>query len=501
MTLDNVSQLPEVPVANSPGHIDDHTIIHAALKEVKTELDSAIDQTAVDARVNEVGNAIFAPLATTNSVTNLGLGQNSAAANASRLLNKLNRGIDSATVLYVGDSTGNEQLEHIYLEAQALAAQFPKYTVNYRLWNDTSRTYDAAVTIQTGTGTTPPVLTYWNCSVSGFATFHFVGERFTQAYESLPDVPDTIFISHSHNMLDVTTPNLRASFRPNVMILTEELSQIFPDSGIILMSQNPSYTAGRETWQNIKATELQALAARHGYGFIDVHQAFTDTGNAQAYTKVDNIHPTTSADSPAPNGSQLWADTVMKALKYTGAVPSPAQRPSYFVEPARSLIPNTEFADWTDGSPPTGWTLTQVTAEKDTTNFETGTYGMKLTATATGTCFAQFSATPASLGIKGLVSGKLITVGIRIFVPTTNTIAGVGLLVKDQGGSGTQRRVDISSATRNRFHWLYLTKKIDSPGSLLTVQISPQWSGANAATNVMTVDRVRVIEGDLPRFA
>lgn len=480
MTLENVTQLPDNPVKNSPGHPNDHKIIHSALKEVKERFQYALSQDDLE------------PVKQT---------QASAAANAARMLAKLNRGIDNVSVLYCGDSTGNEPLEHIYLEAQALAARYPKYTVNYRLWNDTTRVYDAAVVIQTGQGATPPVLTYWNCSVSGFATFHFVGERFTQAFESLPEAPDTIFISHSHNMLDVTTANLRASFRPNMMILSEELSQIFPDAGVILMSQNPSYTAGRETWQNIKATELQGLAARHGYGFIDVHQAFVNTGDAKAYTKVDNIHPTTSADAPAPNGSALWAETVMEALTYTGTVSSPAQCPSYFVEPARSLIPNTEFADWVDGSPPTGWTLTNVTAEKDTTNFETGTYGMKLTATATGTCFAQFSASPASLGIKGLVSGKLITVGVRIFVPSTNTIAGVGLLVKDQTGASTQRRVDISSATRGRFHWLYLNKKIDSPGTLFTFQISPQWSGTNAATNVMTVDRVRVVEGDVPRFA
>lgn len=434
-------------------------------------------------------------------VNGLEQGQAAAAANASRMLNKLNRANDPVNVLYVGDSTGNEPTEHIYLEAAALAAQFPKYTVVYRLWNDTTRTYDPAVTIQTGMGATPPVLTYWNCSVPGFATFHFIGERFSQAYESLVDAPDVIFISHSHNMLDVTTPNLRASFRPNVLILTEELSQIFPDAGMILMSQNPTYVAGRETWQSIKATELQNLAARHGYGFIDVHQAFMDTGHPQDFVKSDNIHPTTSADAPAPNGSKLWADTVMNALQYNGAVPSPSQRPSYFTEDSRSLIPNTEFATWTDPNFPDGWTLTNVTAAKDTTNFETGTSAMKLTATATGTCFAQYSATPASLGIKGLVTGKMITVGIRVFVPATNTIAGVGLLVKDQAGSATQRRVDISAATRNRFHWIYLTKKIDSPGTLLTIQISPQWSGANAATNVMTVDRLRVVEGDTPKFA
>ena len=422
-----------------------------------------------------------------------------ASANATRMLSKLNRGTDNVDILYIGDSTGNEPAEHIYLEAQALGVQFPNYTVNYRLWNDTNRTYDAAVVIQTGTGS--PVLTVWNCSVSGYASFHFIGERFTQAFEVLLNTPpDLIMVSHSHNMLDVTTPNTRASFRPNMMVLTEELTQLYPDAGMILMSQNPSFTAGRETWQSIKATELQALAARRGYGFIDVHQAFVDAG-ALVHTKVDGIHPTTSVDAPAPNGSQLWADTVMRALQYHGPTPVPTQSTSYFLQASKSLISNTEFATWTNPSYPDGWTLTNVTAEKDTVNFETGAYGLKLTATATGTTFAQLSASPESLGIKGLVSNKLITVGIRMFVPATNTISGVGLLVKDQTGSATQRRVDISGVTRGRFHWLYLTKRIDSPGTLLVIQISPQWSGSFDASHTMTVDRIRAVEGDVPRFA
>lgn len=426
---------------------------------------------------------------------------NSVAANASRWLCKMNRGIDNCSLLLVGDSTGNEPIEHFYLEAQAIASQFPKYTVLYRLWNDTSRTYDAAVTLQTGQGATPPTLTIWNCSVSGFATFHFIGDRFTQAFESLVEQPDLIFVSHSHNMLDVTTPSQRAGFRPNVLCLTEELTQIFPDAGLILMSQNPSYTAGREIWQNIKATELQAIAARRGYGFIDIHQVFQDTGNPRDYVKVDNIHPTTSADAPAPNGSMLWAAAVMKCLQYKGAVPSMTQRSSYFTDQARSLIPNTEFATWTDPAFPDGWTLTNCLAEKDTVNFETGAHGLKLTAVATGASYAQFSASPQSLGIKGLVAGKFITVGIKVFVPATNLIAGVGIMLRDQGGSTTQRRVDISSATRGRFHWLYATKKIDAPGTNLTIQISPQWTGTFAATNTMTVDRIRAVEGDVPRFA
>lgn len=40
MTLDNVSQLPDRPVKNDPGHPKDHEIIHAALKEIKIKLDN-----------------------------------------------------------------------------------------------------------------------------------------------------------------------------------------------------------------------------------------------------------------------------------------------------------------------------------------------------------------------------------------------------------------------------------------------------------------------------
>lgn len=425
----------------------------------------------------------------------------SVAANASRWLCKMNRGIDNCSLLFVGDSTGNEPIEHFYLTVQAIAAQFPKYTVLYRLWNDTSKTYDAAVTIQTGQGATPPTLTVWNCSVSGFATFHFIGDRFTSAFESLAEQPDLIMVSHGHNMLDVTTPSQRAGFRPNMLALTEELTQVFPDSGMILFSQNPTFTPGRENWQNIKATETQAIAARRGYGFIDIHQVFQDTGNPQAYVKTDLVHPTTSADAPAPNGSALWSAATMKALQFRGAAPAMPQRSSYFLDQAKSLIPNTGFETWTAPEMPDGWTLTNCLAEKDTVNFETGTFGLKLTAVATGASMIQFSASPASLGIKGLVSGKFVTVGIRVFVPATNLIAGVGIMLRDQGGSTTQRRVDISAATRGRFHWLYATKKIDAPGTNLTIQISPQWTGAFAATNTMTVDRIRAVEGDIPRFA
>lgn len=422
---------------------------------------------------------------------------NTAAANTSRLLCKLARGLDPAHMLVVGDSTGNEPSEHVYLEAIDLGKQFPRYTVHYRLWNDTSRVYAAPVVIQTGTGDNPPVLTIWNASVSGFSPLHFIAERYPQITDPiLATPPDLIMISHAHNMFDVTTPNLRASFQPNMLVLTEELTRTFPAAGVIVMSQNPEFVAPRETWMNIKATEAQDLCARRGYGFIDVHQAFLDTGNPRDYVQSDGVHPTTSGEF---NGSRLWADTVMGALTYRGAVSSLAQGISYFDRPAKSLITNTEFADWT-GTEPMGWTASLCTVEKDTVNYETGFHGMKITATADGTAVAQMSFVPNAVGLRGLVSGQVLTFGVRVFVPDTNKISSVGISLRDQFGASQQRRNDISSSARGRFHWVYATKRIAFPANSIVLQISPQWSGANDGTHTMTVDRVRLIPGDLPLF-
>jgi hypothetical protein len=56
-----------------------------------------------------------------------------------------------ACILVLGDSTGNETNEWVFTTSQWLASQFPNYTFSYRLWNDTSQSYDMPINIQTGT--------------------------------------------------------------------------------------------------------------------------------------------------------------------------------------------------------------------------------------------------------------------------------------------------------------------------------------------------------------
>ena len=62
----------------------------------------------------------------------------------------LDNGRNSALQV-LGDSTGNDAIDWPYRTMQSIAPKYPSYTVQSRLWNDTTQQYDPPVTIQTGT--------------------------------------------------------------------------------------------------------------------------------------------------------------------------------------------------------------------------------------------------------------------------------------------------------------------------------------------------------------
>jgi hypothetical protein len=65
------------------------------------------------------------------------------------LVSQLEAGLTTG-VQVIGDSTGNDPNEWVYRLAQKVAADYPSYTVQTRLWADASQQYAAPVTIQTG---------------------------------------------------------------------------------------------------------------------------------------------------------------------------------------------------------------------------------------------------------------------------------------------------------------------------------------------------------------
>lgn len=65
--------------------------------------------------------------------------------------NRLASGFGPTTITLCSDSTADETTDWFYLFLASLAAKYPAYTVDYRLWNDTNQAYVAPLRMQTGT--------------------------------------------------------------------------------------------------------------------------------------------------------------------------------------------------------------------------------------------------------------------------------------------------------------------------------------------------------------
>lgn len=63
------------------------------------------------------------------------------------LATRLQSAQQSTNILVVGDSTGNEQHEWVFLLSQYLSEKAPKYSTCYRLWNDLTQRYNSPIAI------------------------------------------------------------------------------------------------------------------------------------------------------------------------------------------------------------------------------------------------------------------------------------------------------------------------------------------------------------------
>lgn len=418
-------------------------------------------------------------------------GPAATAANTQRFLTKLYRGVEDVSVLHLGTSLGNESIEYVNLTWTQFAPRFPAYTFILHGWDETGgAAYDTGssagtpLTIQTGTGS--KTVNIWRCCAAGMRTDYTLGSRWQAAV--LDPNPDLIFVEHGKNEGNsvAATPNM---WRGQYLALTEALTQALPYAGLVCILE-PLNTADND--MALKNRVYEEIAQLRGYGVVNAHDAFLATGNPNAYMKSDGIHPTTSADAPAPNGSQLIADTILAALSLDikgGAVHS--QQQSALSLSSEQLLPNGDFAAFS-GAAPDGFTLVGATASKDTRGgyFESKNgYALRLQATGASQSYIRGDVPYAHL------KGKWITLSVRMRVPA--------------GAAGTSGRISISdgvsSATssaalahaRDGFHWKILTFKVGSAPAYLRPIVYGD-SAANASADV-TIDRIDVVEGVLPR--
>jgi lysophospholipase L1-like esterase len=240
------------------------------------------------------------------------------------LMSRLQAGNEDAVWAILGDSTGNETTEWVYLTAQWLAGQFPAVTVLYRLWNDTNQNYDAATTVQTGTGSR--TLTIYNGSTSGQNAAYSV----TRIALQIPVTPHAITVSYGHN--EGSTNG--AGYRPLLYALTRQLEDWFPTASLIVTAQNPR--AATDANYSLDLSRAQAtieLAATEGYGLVNATQAFLNTANYATTLLIgDGLHPNGA-------GSALWASLVQQQMTRSLLVTPRAMQS----RPHRVFLPATQF--------------------------------------------------------------------------------------------------------------------------------------------------------------
>ena len=392
-----------------------------------------------------------------------------AKESTQRLMSGLHSEKADLSMLFVGDSTGNETSEWIYLTITALAAQFPRWTVEYLLWNDATVDYASSVNIQTGSGSR--TLTVYNCSVAGADSMFFQGGKFSPSIAALDPVLTVVSMGHNESAV----PTL---WLPKYTGFAEQIADALPSTDIILVAQNP---ATANTYQEQRTEIYREVAAKRGYGFIDVCQAFLDTGDAPGLT-VDGIHPT-------PTGSALWRDTVLSSFVYDEKASPRTQPPSTLSQTGEQLLVNGDFAEF-GGAIPDGWTgsLTPTVA-KDSGLFESANgYSVKITAATTGGSIQQ-------LLPLGKVKGKWVTLAVRVYVTASQGYAPGRVAL------GDSLATVISNPTfygKDGWRWEVVTKKISTSATFARVTI---YGDTSPGTGYVHVSEAVTVLGKFPKRA
>lgn len=476
----------------------DMNLIAGRVNELAVGIDSLDADSLTDA--GTVGKALVRAVSQAEARERIRAADEAASGAMRNLMSKLIRGVSDAVWLIVGDSTGNETTEWVYLTAQWLASQFPEYTVSYRLWDASGDTdYASATVIQTGTGVAneggPFTLAIYNASVAGSTVGYFQGSRFSAAIRKNADL---LTISHGHNHGGpLSTDNARQYQRNRYLSFVDEASQANPNAGVVCVMQNPKVdnSSGAPShefeWQPQKALLYTQAAGWRGWGVVDVMQAFIDYGDWENdLTNADGVHPNSA-------GSTLWASVFIAALERASKVSSTAQ-PVPTIAPGRQLIANPEFSAW-ESTNPDGVSLSvspPCTASKESTNKETASWAMTLAADSTsGQPYAEWGGTAESLGIKGLLADHTWTAAVRVYVPAANT-STVRVTLQDNNGSAQSCTADVDASCRDRYCWVYVTKTFASNATSLSLRVTPRTSGTAEVS--CTVDRIYLYPGAVP---
>lgn len=196
------------------------------------------------------------------------------------------------TISILGDSTGNNSDEWVHLVGQYIAVTYDR-PVTVHDW--TTEGVNAYTGSQLYPGGGAPV-TVWNGSGAG-APAQYSVEHFAQL---APEPANLTIISHSHN-------DPARSVAGVAELVNRAYDHTLPGGGTVVVLQNPR-TDGEAQQQQANVDRLREIyaAPNSGVGVVDVNGVFRNSDLA-SLLQPDGAHPN-------PQGSRVWADTVIAAL-------------------------------------------------------------------------------------------------------------------------------------------------------------------------------------------
>lgn len=389
------------------------------------------------------------------------------------VVSKIKNETGDSTILVCSDSTGNSDNEWVYLYGQYLATLNANYRVEYYTFNEATGLYRTAVVMQAGTGI--GTLKLYNAAISGTKPDYIMAERFANAVVSLPKV-DCLIMNHGHNCASsysgLDPINQRT---PQLIEAVLQILACHSGAGVVFMTQNP--LRDNDVYKPVYRAILRA-AALLGASVADSYKLFIEAGkNPDLY--IDNTHPSAS-------GTQLFLSAI-KNLTIDGACRSAVS--SLESKTKSNLLSNGDFSAFS-GALPDGWTSTNATVAKNTTDFDSvNGYSVSVASTAAEGCISQ----DLSANLLKYAKGKIVTLAVRVYIPTGQaaTAGRIGLL----SNSATTNNYTSSADARNGWVWRVLSLQVTPTDTYVTVKLYGDTAGGGG---LAYFDRAILSIGALP---
>ncbi|MGK5677569.1 SGNH/GDSL hydrolase family protein [Actinoplanes sp. URMC 104] len=219
-----------------------------------------------------------------------------ASTTAAGVLDGPQRARQSVTITLLGDSTGNESTEWFYRLSVWLAATWPTYRTEYRLFNATTQAYGPIHVLRPGNG--GPVLRIFNGSVpSKTAAYALDATRFGKLTGHGGDL---FLLSYGHNETGSTYPSFAT--------LANRLASTY-QAGIMPVLQNPegapSKTPAQVNAYKARQAVVRRLATGKRWPLIDAATPIAADKRGLKALVPDGVHPNAA-------GQAMWLAAAKK---------------------------------------------------------------------------------------------------------------------------------------------------------------------------------------------